>query len=75
VVPLLGNSVLTYVGGAMGLSDAVIGLKAYKELDKRMKQLWHDIDQAIIGPRMDITRQSLPGIQVKGVSTTSIDHF
>jgi centromere/kinetochore protein ZW10 len=49
----------------MNLTDAVIGLKAYKEVDKRMKELWHDIDQAIISPRMDITKSSLPAIQVQ----------
>lgn len=48
----------------MNLTDAVIGLKAYKEVDKRMQELWHDIDQAVIAPRMDITKPSLPGIRV-----------
>lgn len=52
----------------MGLSDAVIGLKAYKEVDQRMRQLWHDVDQAIVSPRMDITNGSLPAIRVQGVS-------
>ncbi|KAH8908938.1 hypothetical protein BR93DRAFT_977027 [Coniochaeta sp. PMI_546] len=48
----------------MSLEDAVIGLKAYKEVDKRMHELWHDIDQAVIARRMDISRISLPAIRV-----------
>ncbi|EON97535.1 putative centromere kinetochore protein [Phaeoacremonium minimum UCRPA7] len=51
-------------GEAMSLSDAVIGLKAYKEVDERMVQLWHDIDRAVIGPRTTIGSENLPGIQV-----------
>lgn len=51
---------------AMSLSDAVIGLQAYKEVDQRMSQLWHDIDQAVVGPRMDIDHPGAPGIVVEG---------
>ena len=51
-------------GEAMSLSDAVIGLKAYKEVDERMVQLWHDIDRAVIGPRTTIGSENLPGIKV-----------
>ncbi|KAJ0117044.1 centromere kinetochore protein [Diaporthe amygdali] len=51
---------------AMSLSDAVIGLQAYKEVDQRMAQLWHDIDQAIIGPRMDIDHPGTPAVTVDG---------
>ncbi|ROW09099.1 hypothetical protein VPNG_05740 [Cytospora leucostoma] len=53
-------------GEAMNLSDAVIGLQAYKEVDQRMAQLWHDIDQAIVGPRMDIDNTALPAITTDG---------
>ncbi|KAK3940724.1 hypothetical protein QBC46DRAFT_312993 [Diplogelasinospora grovesii] len=49
----------------MGLSDAVIGLRAYKEFDKRMNQLWHDFDKAILMPRMDSSRETLPSIHVE----------
>jgi centromere/kinetochore protein ZW10 len=52
-------------GEHMSLSDAVIGLQAYKEVDKRMKDLWHDVDRAIFSPRMDAANQLLPGIQVQ----------
>jgi centromere/kinetochore protein ZW10 len=48
----------------MSLQDAVIGLQAYKEVDKRMQDLWHDLDNAVIGPRMDLTKPSLPAIHV-----------
>lgn len=51
---------------AMSLSDAVIGLQAYKEVDQRMSQLWHDIDQAVVGPRMDIDHPGAPAIVVDG---------
>ena len=52
----------------MGLSDAVIGLKAYKEVDQRSKQLWRDIDTAVLGPRMDMSQDMLPAIHVDAVS-------
>lgn len=50
----------------MSLSDAVLGLKAYKEVDERMEQLWRNIDAAIVSPRMDAKAKSLPRIQVSG---------
>lgn len=53
-------------GEIMSLSDAVIGLKAYKEVDQRMAQLWHEIDQAVLGPRMDIERPVLQSVLVEG---------
>ncbi|KAL2133111.1 hypothetical protein VTI74DRAFT_2913 [Chaetomium olivicolor] len=49
----------------MSLEDAVIGLKAYKEVDQRLSRLWQDINSAILVPRMDITRDPLPGIHVE----------
>ncbi|KAK1253341.1 hypothetical protein MKX07_001418 [Trichoderma sp. CBMAI-0711] len=50
----------------MSLEDAVIGLKAYKEVDERMEQLWHNLDAAVVSPRMDATRSNIPGIRVEG---------
>ncbi|KAK4075292.1 uncharacterized protein Triagg1_4413 [Trichoderma aggressivum f. europaeum] len=50
----------------MVLEDAVIGLKAYKEVDERMEQLWHNLDAAVVSPRMDATRSNTPGIKVEG---------
>ena len=52
----------------MSLADAVIGLKAYKEVDRRTAQLWQDMGKAIFFPRMDITQDTLPSIHVDGVS-------
>ncbi|KAL8342580.1 hypothetical protein RB601_004878 [Gaeumannomyces tritici] len=50
----------------MSLPDAVVGLQAYKEVDRRMSDLWHGLDEAIVGPRMDLQSSSpLPGIQVQ----------
>jgi centromere/kinetochore protein ZW10 len=53
----------------MSLQDAVIGLRAYKEVDQRMGRLWQDINQAVLLPRMDITKDTLPGIHTQDVST------
>ncbi|KAI1776449.1 hypothetical protein F4818DRAFT_414137 [Hypoxylon cercidicola] len=49
----------------MTLTDAVMGLKAYKELDQRMALLWHSIDGAIVGPRTNIDAPELPGVQIE----------
>ncbi|KAG7288805.1 hypothetical protein NEMBOFW57_005163 [Staphylotrichum longicolle] len=49
----------------MSLEDAVIGLRAYKEVDQRMARLWQDINQAVLLPRMDITKDTLPGIHTQ----------
>lgn len=48
----------------MNLSDAVIGLKAYKEVDKRMTDLWLGLDRSIIGPRMNLRGKTIPSIKV-----------
>lgn len=56
----------TKEGEAMSLSDAVVGLQAYKEVDQRMAQLWHDIDHAVLGPRMDLERSELQSVVVEG---------
>lgn len=56
----------TREGEAMSLTDAVIGLKSYKEVDQRMAHLWHEVDQGIVGPRLDFDSPSLPGIVTEG---------
>lgn len=70
----------TREGEAMSLTDAVVGLKSYKEVDQRMAHLWHEVDQAIVGPRLDIDSPALPGIvadgdvlRAEGQSDKSID--
>ncbi|PTB69462.1 hypothetical protein BBK36DRAFT_1187199 [Trichoderma citrinoviride] len=40
--------------------------QAYKEVDERMEQLWHNLDAAVVSPRMDATRSNIPGIRVEG---------
>ncbi|RYO93816.1 hypothetical protein DL766_005098 [Monosporascus sp. MC13-8B] len=52
----------------MSLSDAVIGLKAYKEVNQRMALLWHSVDEAIISPRTDLNNSNLPSIITDYVS-------
>ncbi len=66
---------LARLGESMSLSDAVIGLKAYKEVDERMLQLWHDLDTAILAPRTDIVKQSLPAVRVDDVRRALSEHF
>ncbi|KAI1376634.1 hypothetical protein F4677DRAFT_419099 [Hypoxylon crocopeplum] len=54
----------------MNLADAVVGLKAYKEVDQRMALFWHSIDEAIVSPRINIEAEELPGIQIDDSSLT-----
>ena len=56
------------LGEPISLSDAVIGLQAYKEVDERTKTLWHDIDHAVVGPRMDLASNTVSSIQIQNVS-------
>lgn len=55
----------------MSLQDAVVGLKAYREVDQRIGRLCHDLNKAILLPRMDITRETLPAIHIEDVSAPS----
>ncbi|PNY28788.1 Is centromere binding protein at prophase [Tolypocladium capitatum] len=64
----------------MSLSDAVIGLKAYKEVDERMEQLWRNLDAAMVSPRMDISKSTIPAIkaeanelELQGQADASVD--
>ncbi|ORY72061.1 uncharacterized protein BCR38DRAFT_418765 [Pseudomassariella vexata] len=49
----------------MSLSEAVIGLQAYKEVDQRMALLWHSVDAAIVGPRTNPENKTLPAIKTE----------
>ncbi|KAK8040978.1 hypothetical protein PG994_013985 [Apiospora phragmitis] len=49
----------------MTLSEAFIGLQAYKEVQQRMALFWHKVDAAIIAPRTATNHESLPGINVQ----------
>jgi len=51
----------------MSLADAVIGLKAYKEVDQRMAVLWNELDQVLIRPRTAFGSGNLPAIRVENV--------
>ncbi|EXF78045.1 is centromere binding protein at prophase [Colletotrichum fioriniae PJ7] len=66
----------------MTLSEAIIGLQAYKEVEDRMSKLWHDVDKAIVFPRMDTQASSLPSIretenvvELNGQAGRSIDEL
>lgn len=59
----------------MTLSEAVIGLEAYKEVDDRMSQLWQDIDRAIVSPRMDVRAPQLLAIQASEVCSLLLEPF
>ncbi|POR31039.1 Is centromere binding protein at prophase [Tolypocladium paradoxum] len=64
----------------MSLPDAVLGLKAYKEVDERMEQLWRNLDAAMVSPRMDISKSTIPAIkaganelELQGQANASVD--
>ncbi|KAI5461622.1 hypothetical protein BGZ63DRAFT_424497 [Mariannaea sp. PMI_226] len=50
----------------MGLSDAVVGLRAYKEVEERMEQLWRNVDAAVVSPRMNTRNGPIRRVQVQG---------
>jgi protein transport protein DSL1/ZW10 len=52
----------------MTLPEALVGLRAYREVDQRMALLWHGMDEAVIGPRTGLESSSLPGISISDVS-------
>ncbi|OLN86977.1 Centromere/kinetochore protein zw10-like protein [Colletotrichum chlorophyti] len=69
-------------GEQMTLSEAIIGLQAYKEVEGRMSQLWHEVDTAVVSPRMNAEASSLPSIranenvvELHGESGKSIDEL
>lgn len=50
----------------MKLSETVIGLKAFKEADERMEQLWRNIDAAVVAPRLSPLNDNLLSVQIQG---------
>ncbi|KAI1352132.1 hypothetical protein F5Y01DRAFT_100236 [Xylaria sp. FL0043] len=54
----------------MSLADAVIGLKAYKEVDQRMAVLWKALDQVLICPRTVSRREDMPTFRVESSTLT-----
>ncbi|PBP25192.1 centromere kinetochore protein [Diplocarpon rosae] len=55
-------------GNPTDINQAIIGLKAYKELDQAAKKLWEDLDEVILKPRTDLQIRSIPSIHVAGDS-------
>ncbi|KAJ3578154.1 hypothetical protein NPX13_g2408 [Xylaria arbuscula] len=49
----------------LNLADAVIGLKAYKELDTRMAVFWKDLDNVLLSSRTLPQRGNVPTIRVE----------
>jgi hypothetical protein len=52
----------------MSIAEASITLEAYKEVDRVAKQLWEDLDDAILKPRTELRVGTLPKIQIEEVS-------
>lgn len=61
---------LTNLDGKMTLAEAAVGLKAYKESDERLEQLWHNLDTSVVSPRMDYTATSLRAISANSDDLT-----
>ena len=59
------------------MDQAIIGLKAFKELDKAAERLWQDLDKTILNPRtnlpLDGRAGSLFGIQIQKVGDVTRD--
>jgi hypothetical protein len=52
----------------MDISSAIITMKAYGELDDRVKKFSRSLEDVIIRPRLDLKAGTLPSIAVQGVS-------
>ncbi|KAH6694901.1 centromere/kinetochore protein-like protein zw10 [Leptodontidium sp. MPI-SDFR-AT-0119] len=55
-------------GDTTTIDQAVIGLKAYKQLDDAAKKLWEDLDNVILKPRTNLQTGTMPNIQALGNS-------
>ncbi|KAI0551086.1 hypothetical protein F4679DRAFT_179512 [Xylaria curta] len=54
----------------MSLANAVIGLQAYREVDRRMAALWQGLDQVLISPRANRDQEDVPNIRVVNSALT-----
>ncbi|KAI1113731.1 hypothetical protein F5Y14DRAFT_417082 [Nemania sp. NC0429] len=54
----------------MSLADAVIGLKAYREVDKRMGALWQGLNEILIRPRTSLERDDPPAVRLENSTLT-----
>jgi len=52
----------------MDINSAIITMKAYGELDDRVKKFSKSLEDAIIRPRFDLKVGMLPSIDIQGVS-------
>ncbi|KAL2889347.1 Is centromere binding protein at prophase [Ceratocystis lukuohia] len=53
-------------GAQLSFIDVLLGLQQFNEVDEHMDQLWHDLDAAILSPRMDIDQWAFHSIQIQG---------
>jgi centromere/kinetochore protein ZW10 len=56
---------------SMDINNAIIIMKAYKELDDRIEQFSKGLEDAIITRRINLKLNSLPSIEIQGVSHLS----
>ncbi|KAL5614539.1 hypothetical protein BROUX41_004642 [Berkeleyomyces rouxiae] len=59
-------------GAQLSFIDVILGLQQYQEVDEHMEQLWHNLDAAIVSPRMEVDQWSILSIQVQG-DTLALD--
>lgn len=52
----------------MNLDQAMVGLKAYNEVESAAKKLWDNLDNYILKPRTELRTGNLPSIQIEEVS-------
>ncbi|KAF4626360.1 hypothetical protein G7Y89_g11800 [Cudoniella acicularis] len=49
----------------MTLDQAMVGLKAYKEVESAARKIWDDLDHVILKPRTELRVGNLPSIQIE----------
>ncbi|KAH6673050.1 centromere/kinetochore protein-like protein zw10 [Halenospora varia] len=49
----------------MNLDQAMVGLKAYNEVESAAKKLWDNLDNYILKPRTELRTGNLPSIQIE----------
>jgi hypothetical protein len=54
----------------MDIDSAIIIMKAYGELEDRVKKFSKSLEVIIIKPRFELTIGTLPSVDVQGVSST-----
>jgi hypothetical protein len=59
----------------MNIDSAIITMKAYGELDDRIKQFSKSLEEVVIIPRIDLKVGALPSIDIQGVSGLMLIHY